>query len=392
MSRFYSDAYKWSLYEKYRNGYTLTELCVITGITDKPLREWFRALDAKCAQAHMIGLETARLETIRLKKQIEEKKAELNIFQSEAVVGKIPEILRISCACPLLDRYGPNQVCRSLKIRKSNLFYHTLRKPEVTAYEKHNQKLRPVIQRICAANSGRIGTDKIRQQLIAQGLSASKRKVLEILREFSPRKKSSPSKANFSTEYPTDPTNILARQFSTPRPNMVWLSDITMIKTDSVKFYLCVVLDLFARRVVAARLSVTEDADFVCRTFLNAFHTRGKPEGIIFHSDQGRQYTSHQFQDLLSSYKVQQSFSAPGVPYDNAPMESFFASLKTEEIYRFRYYGIVDLADSLREYLDFYNNKRPHSSINNLTPVQAEELYYNKQSAVEHPTDCVPFA
>ena len=72
-------------------------------------------------------------------------------------------------------------------------------------------------------------------------------------------------------------------------------------------------------------------------------------------------------------------------------MESFFGSLKTEEIHRFRYHGITDLTDSLKEYLDFYNSKRPHSSIDNLTPIQAEELYYKKQNAVEHSADCVPF-
>lgn len=151
-------------------------------------------------------------------------------------------------------------------------------------------------------------------------------------------------------------------------------------------------LDLFARRIVSARLSVTEDTSLVCRTVQDAFYSREKPEGVIFHSDQGGQYVSLDFRNLLCGHKVRQSFSDPGVPYDNAPMESFFGSLKIEEIHRFRYHGITDLTDSLKKYLDFYNNKRPHSSIGNLTPVQAEELHYKKQNAVNHFADCVPFA
>lgn len=388
MSRFYSETYKWSLYEKYRTGFTLTEICEISGITDKPLREWFRRFDMQYAQANQMSIKVAQLETNCLAEQLKKKRAELTLLQSDSAIGGIPETLRIACASPLVNRYGPNRVCQSLKIRKSNLFYHLLRKPEVTAYEKHNQELWPAIQKICDTTHKRIGADKMRQQLMAQNFSVSKRKVLELLKEISPCEKPPKKDADHSIDWQVSRTNILARHFSPTKPNMVWLSDITEIKTDSGKCYLCVVLDLFARRIISARLSVTEDTSLVCCTFQDAFESRGKPEGVIFHSDQGGQYVSHDFRNLLCGYKVRQSFSDPGVPYDNAPMESFFGSLKTEEVYRFRYHGLTDLTDSLKEYLDFYNNRRPHSYIGNLTPVQAEELYYKKQSTVEHPTDC----
>ena len=388
MSRFYSEAYKWSLYEKYRTGFTLTEICEISGITDKPLREWFRRFDMQYAQANQMSIKEAQLEIICLAEQLKKKRAELTLLQSDSAIGRIPETLRIACASLLVSRYGSNRVCQSLKIRKSNLFYHLLRKPKVTAYEKHNQELRPAIQKICDTSPKRIGADKIRQQLMAQNFSVSKRKVLELLKEILPCEKPPKKDTNHSIDWQVSRTNILARQFSPTKPNMVWLSDITEIKTDSGKCYLCVVLDLFARRTISTRLSAAEDTSLVCRTFQDAFYSREKPEGVIFHSDQGGQYVSHDFRNLLCGHKVQQSFSDSGVPYDNAPMESFFGSLKTEEVYRFRYHGLTDLTDSLKEYLDFYNNRRPHSYIGNLTPVQAEELYYKKQSTVEHPTDC----
>jgi len=271
------------------------------------------------------------------------------------------------------------------------LYYHLLRKPDTTVYEKHNRELRPVIERICAESTKQIGAEKIRQKLIEMGFSVSKRKVLELLRETYPWKHQSHERPNCSINWPKNHKNILDRDFSPPRPNMVWLSDITTIKTDSGNFYLCVVMDLFARRIVAARLSASQDVSLIRYTFQDAFYNRRKPDGLIFHSDQGGQYRSYEFQSLLLRHKVRQSFSKLGVPYDNAPMESFFASLKVEEIYRFRYTGIGDLSASLRDYISFYNNMRPHTSIGGRTPIEAENEYFQKQSTFEK-NECAPLA
>lgn len=383
MSRFYDEPYKWSLYEKYRSGFTLTELQEISGITDKPLREWFRCFDLQYSQASSTSLKEANWKSTQLRKQLEAAQIELSLLQNETVLPEVPESVRISCAQALLKRYGPNMVCRTLKIRKSNLYYHTLRKPTTTVYEKHNLELIPAIREICGDGLKRIGAEKIRQQLISRGFSVSKRKVLELLQEISPWTDPPQRKDECLTDWPCDCRNILARRFSQSRPNMAWISDITAIQTDSGKFYLCVVLDLFARRVVAARLSETEDTSLISHTFQDAYYSREPPKGLIFHSDQGGQYRSQEFRNLLLGHKVRQSFSAPGVPYDNAPMESFFASLKVEEIHRFHYAGISDLTASLRDYISFYNNKRLHTSIGGRTPAEAENEYFQRASAVE---------
>lgn len=391
MSKFYDEAYKWSLYEKYHNGFTLTELCEISGISDKSLHEWFKRFDYEYAQASVTSLSAARQNNARLKKAIRQRQLELALLQ-ETRIKAIPEIVRILSAQRVLSQYGPNQVCCTLKIRKSNLYYHMFRKPELTAYEKHDQELRPAIQKICASSPKRIGAERIRQQLIKQGFTVGKKKVLQLLQEANLRHLPPDKQMSAHTFWQISYVNLLARNFLPPHPNMVWLSDITEIKTDSGPYYLCVVLDLFARRIVSARLAIQKDAELVCRTFKNAFTARGSPKDLLFHSDQGTQYTGHKFRSLLHDCDVTQSFSAPGVPHDNAPMESFFASLKVEEIHRYSYHGISDLAASLKEYLEFYNHKRPHSSIGNQTPAQAEEIYFKKQNAVSISTDCVPFA
>ena len=382
MSRFYSDEHKWALYEKYRTGSSLTELCCSTGITDKPLREWFRHFDLQinCVSSFNLGELRQKNAWYRIiQKNLEE---ELSLLHAAFPLEALSEISRISCGQTLLPRYGPNAICRVLKIRKSNLYYHLFRAPEETIYEKHNRELRPAIRKICEESNKSLSAETIRQQLMKQGFVVSKHKVLELRRELG-LFHITPSQKSLSNNWLTSDSNILARQFSPPAPNMAWISDITMIKTDAGKCYLCIILDLYARRVIAARLSYWEDVFLTLHTFRDAFQARGRPGKLLFHSDRGGQYTANDFRELLQSNKVRQSLSDPGVPYDNAVMESFFAALKVEETHRFQYRDISDLTASLRNYLDFYNRLRPHSSIGNLTPIQAEIAYYHEKSTVK---------
>lgn len=174
----------WGLYVRYRKGRTLTQLCDETGIADKPLREWFRNFNQLYEQSCSAVLEDIRRWNSQINFEIQKKYNERDVLQQ--IFETIPEILRIACAHPLLERYGPNQVCRVLKIRKSNLYYQIFHKPTVTVYEKHNQELRPVIQAICAAAPKRIGAEAIRQQLMGRGYTTSKGKVLELLHEIQP--------------------------------------------------------------------------------------------------------------------------------------------------------------------------------------------------------------
>ena len=154
--------------------------------------------------------------------------------------------------------------------------------------------------------------------------------------------------------------NLLKRQFNVAAPNLVWVSDITYLKVASKWFYLCVIIDLFSRKVIAWKLSTKIDTQLVIDTFNKAYTKRGCPKGLMFHSDRGSQYTSLDFRALLERLEVVQSFSGKGNPYDNAVAESFFKFLKAEEIYIESY----------------YNSKRPHSTLNFLSPVEFENNYF----------------
>lgn len=139
--------------------------------------------------------------------------------------------------------------------------------------------------------------------------------------------------------------------------------------------YICVILDLFSRKVIAHKVSKKNSTQLVTSTFKIAWERRNPELELLFHSDRGAQYTSHRFRELLRSHDVVQSFSNSGKPHDNAVAESFFASLKKEELYRKDYASELDFRRSISAYIEFYNMKRPHRTLKNRTPCQMEEDY-----------------
>ncbi len=154
-------------------------------------------------------------------------------------------------------------------------------------------------------------------------------------------------------------------------PNRIWCGDITYIWAGNRWHYLAVVMDLYARRVIGWAFGEKANASLVCRALDMAWEQRGKPRGVLFHSDQGSQYTSRKFRQKLWRCQIQQSMSRRGNCWDNAPMERLFRSLEHEWMPR---------ADLGRYLLDYYNHARPHQYNAGLTPAQAEKERYRVSS------------
>lgn len=174
-------------------------------------------------------------------------------------------------------------------------------------------------------------------------------------------------------------TNHLHQEFNQKAPDMVWASDFTYIKVAGKWYYLCIVMDLFSRKVIAWNISSKPDVDLVMDAFKKAYDKRNKPVGLMFHSDRGTQYTAFSFRKLLDSLNVVQSFSKKGYPYDNACCECFFKYLKKEETNRRTYHSLNELQMSVFEYIEgFYNSRRPHGSLEMLTPNEKEELFWSQ--------------
>ena len=139
-------------------------------------------------------------------------------------------------------------------------------------------------------------------------------------------------------------------------------------------YYICVIIGLFSRKVVAHKTSLKNSTYLVTSSFRDAFIDRGKSKYLIFHSDRGCQYTAGAFQKLLKMNNVVQSFSKSDSPHDNAVAEAFFANMKKEELYRTNFKSERELCKALDDYIVFDNTERPHGTLNYKTPNQFEEL------------------
>lgn len=172
--------------------------------------------------------------------------------------------------------------------------------------------------------------------------------------------------------------NHLNQEFDQRSPNLVWVSDITYLKAAGKWYYLCVVMDLFSRKVISWELSARASSELVIKTFRKAYERRGCPSGLMFHSDRGTQYTSYAFKQILDELNVIQSFSKKGYPFDNACCECFFKYLKKEETNRRTYHTFNELYQSVFKYIEgFYNTRRPHGSLDYLTPDEREAVYWD---------------
>ncbi len=169
----------------------------------------------------------------------------------------------------------------------------------------------------------------------------------------------------------------LLRNLSVTRPDQVWSTDITYIRLRHGFVYLAAIMDWFSRYVISWSLSITLDADF-CVEMLKESLTTAQPE--IFNSDQGVQFTSEAFTGILEDHDVQISMDGRGRAFDNIFVERLWRSVKYEEVYLKDYSGVRDAKDSLRRYFDFYNNDRPHQSLDYRTP---SEVYFDGQEKIK---------
>ena len=173
--------------------------------------------------------------------------------------------------------------------------------------------------------------------------------------------------------------NLLNREFTVERPNQAWCGDVTYIWTGRRWSYLAVVLDLYARQVVGWAMSNSPDSELTSKALRMAFESRGRPKGLMFHSDQGCHYTSLKFRQTLWRYQITQSMSRRGNCWDNAPMERFFRSLKTEWMPTTGWSSFTEAQCEIARYITgYYSQIRPHTFNGGLTPAAAEVMYENR--------------
>ncbi len=234
------------------------------------------------------------------------------------------------------------------------------------------------------AASGKVyGSRRLSAVLCAQGLRTGRHRVRRLMREHGLRalwRRKFVHTTDSGHALPVS-ANVLARRFNPSGPNQAWVSDITYIRTRSGWLYLAVVLDLYARKVVGWAMAPTMHAELVCAALQLAIAQRQPTPGLIVHSDRGSQYASALHQALLARHSLVGSMSRKGNCWDNAVMERFFLSLKTQRVWQRDYANHAEAMTDIADYIvGFYNSVRLHSKLGNLPPNAFEQ-----QSAIKQP-------
>ncbi len=267
-------------------------------------------------------------------------------------------------------------MCRVLGVSRSG--YYAGRKRPPSARKMADQGLVEQIETIHQDSRRTYGSPRIHQELAENGVQCGHNRVARLMQMVGLAAKQS-SKFKITTtdshhDYPVAP-NVLDRDFTAERPNQKWLTDITYIPTDEGWLYLAAVLDLYSRRIVGWAMADTLERSLVIAALQMAVDTRQPGPGLLHHSDRGSQYASREYQALLTKYHMQASMSRTGNCYDNAPMESFFGTLKTELIYHRHYATRAEAKTDIFEYIEvFYNRFRRHSALGYRNPVAFEKL------------------
>lgn len=234
------------------------------------------------------------------------------------------------------------------------------------------------IERIFYEHKKRYGSPRIFMELQDKGVCCSEKRVAKIMRNnklVSKRRKKWRKKLVAKEKKP----NLLNQEFEAEKKNSKWVSDITYIRTDRGWAYLCTVMDLYSRKIIGHAVKEHMKKELVVQALEQAISRRGSIEnGLIFHSDQGSQYGSEEVGKSLKKNKILGSMSGKGSCYDNAPMESFFNSLKRECVGSGVFRDAEAAEKEIFNYIEcYYNNKRKHSSLGYLSPVKFEEKHEN---------------
>ncbi len=274
-----------------------------------------------------------------------------------------------------------NQLCFAFGVHRSSYRAWRDRPKRLSEAER---RLREQVKTAHELSNGSAGARSIARMVTAQGNPLSRYRATRRMQALGLVSSQQPKHRYKKAEQPhINIPNRLDRQFDVDAPNKVWAGDITYIWTGRRWAYLAIVLDLFARQPVGWALSLNPDSSLTKKALTIAFESRGEPKGVMFHSDQGCQYTSLHFRQQLWCYQMVQSLSRRGNCWDNSPVERFFRSLKTEWVPEVGYRSLVEAKYHITEYIiGYYSHFRPHTHNDGLAPKVVERQYWKAQKTV----------
>ena len=284
-------------------------------------------------------------------------------------------------------RWPITLACEVLEVSASGYFEYWRRKstdkPSRPGAGKriNDEALLVHIKAIHAEVKGEYGWPRMCKELLARGTRVGKERVRRLMQRHAIKargKRKFVVTTDSKHDLPIEP-NLLARNFTPEAPNQVWTGDITYIATDEGWLYLAAVIDLYSRQVVGWSMQEHMPASLVTDALRMAWFRRRPAPGLIFHSDRGSQYCSHEFQGALTDYEMKSSMSRKGNCWDNAPTESLWGRLKVSRLHARRFATRRAAMDEVIDWLTFYNHKRLHSTLGYVSPMAFEQRWFAAQ-------------
>ena len=368
------------LLQRRLDGESVASIAADTGIPRSTVYSWIAAAkEAREEDARKNGEKLALdpRSYYKLKERIEKLEGMVAVLKVVFDVSSMPldKRLKVLEEFYLEERYSVRLMCEVLDVPRGTFYNYINRGLKGnTQAAKRREVMKKEIQDIYYDSNQIYGAAKIHAILKDRGEAVTVAFVRELMREMDLQSIRIGAKKRHYDET-RKCQNIVKRNFYAERPNQIWVSDVTYYRFKEKQYFICVIMDLYARRVIAHKVGYSNNTHLTKETFKMAYELRKPEPGLIFHTDQGANYRSRSFSDYLNLRAVTQSFSKPGVPYDNSVMETFFASMKQEELYRYNYRSEREFRAAVDRYIDFYNTKRPHKTLHYKTPVQKEENY-----------------
>lgn len=270
-------------------------------------------------------------------------------------------------------RYSISRLCDVMQVSRRGYYDWLNRAPSRRAQE--NAHLLKMIKRIFRDNRQVYGSPRIYRALRDLGYGCGLNRVARLMREANivPKTVRQFRVTTDSRNSQTPAPNRLSRCFTASRPNTAWLTDVTYIPTREGWLYLAAVLDVYSRKIVGWSMGNRLTSALAKRSLVNAIEQRQPSPGLLVHSDQGREFYADEYQQVLSKHGLVASMSRKGECHDNAPMESFFHSLKVEQVHHDDYRTRAQARSALFDYIElFYNRHRRHSHIEYQSPMDYE--------------------
>ena len=281
-------------------------------------------------------------------------------------------------------QYPVSIACEVLEVSASGYFIWQRRReasrPGPTGRQS-DEALLAHMRAIHVEVKGEYGWPRMHKELLARGIRVGKDRVRKLMQQHGIKartKRKFVVTTDSKHSLPVAP-DLVQRRFNPEAPNRLWSGDITYIATDEGWLYLAAVIDLFSRQVVGWSMQAHMQTSLVKDALTMAWFRRRPEAGLIFHSDRGSQYCSHEFQDALSGWEMRSSMSRKGNCWDNAPTESFWGRLKTASLYGRKFATRREAMEAVLDWMAFYNHRRLHSTLGYLSPMQYEQRWYEAQ-------------